>query len=197
MQSVLSAADAYFADPASPSPTPGGKQPSRAAAAQAQSFTATSKDAAAGFAPDTTLVEAHAVLSAYERAIAVTPGQDRLELRVSANDIDCSVAGKGDTGAALEVWDIGRGTLASVMMAANRCTARSVAPTVRVMRVMNASMTGNIVRNAQKGGYSVSVLPASPAVAVTGNILAGPPLLPARPLPAPFDDWGPLNTVVT
>jgi hypothetical protein len=196
MQSVLTAADTYFTDPASPSPRPGGKQPG-APAGQSQSFTATSKDAAAGFAPDNTLVEAHAVLSAYERAIAVTPGNDRLELRVSANDIDCSVVGKGDTGAALQVWDIGRGPAASVMVANNRCTTDSLAPAVRVMRVMNAAMTGNIVRNPQKGASSVLVLPASRAVAITGNIFAGAAVLPVRPLPAPFDDWAPLNTEIT
>jgi hypothetical protein len=196
MQSVLTAADTYFLDPASPSPTPAGKQPESAGAAEAGSFTATSKDAAAALTPQTPLVEAHAVLSAYERAIAVTPGRDRLELRISANDIDCSVGGKAGTGAALEVWDIGRSALASVMVADNRCTARSLGPAVRVLRVMNVAMSGNIVRNGQKGGSSAIVLPVSAAVAITGNIFAGPAVLPVRPLPAPFNDWGPVNTEI-
>jgi hypothetical protein len=219
MQSVLNAADTYFRDPASASAKPASKEsppagavqpaaqppapaaaaePSTpAAAAPAGSFTATSKDVTAGAATDTPLVAAHAVLSAYEQSVAVTPGKDRLELRVSANNIDCSVGGHGGTGAALEVWDMGRGTLASVMVDENRCTSDSQAPAVRVLRVTNVSMTGNIVRNAQKGGSSALVLPASRAVAITGNIFGGTAVLPVRPLPAPFDDWGPLNTEFT
>jgi hypothetical protein len=61
---------------------------------------------------------------------------------------------------------------------------------------MNTSMTANVIRNTQKGGHSAIVLPASPAVAITGNIFAGTAALPVRPLPAPFDDWGPLNTEI-
>jgi hypothetical protein len=58
-------------------------------------------------------------------------------------------------------------------------------------------MTGNIVRNPKKGASSVLVLPASRAVAITGNIFAGAAVLPVRPLPAPFDDWAPLNTEIS
>ena len=59
----------------------------------------------------------------------------------------------------------------------------------------------NEVEHGQEdhGSYSMGLSPAimPPAVAVTGNVFICPPRLPRRQhVPAAFDSWDPLNTVI-
>jgi Family of unknown function (DUF6519) len=66
-------------------------------------------------------------------------------------------------------------------------------------------VTGNVVANEvghegeNQRSHSMGLSPAStpPAVAVTGNVFICPPRLPSRHnVPAAFDSWDPLNTVI-
>jgi hypothetical protein len=51
-------------------------------------------------------------------------------------------------------------------------------------------MTGNIVATANAKGH-IAGNRASLNVAITGNLVTGPPMLPNCTFPAPFDSWLP------
>lgn len=82
-------------------------------------------------------------------------------------------------------------------------TGEGSIPTVALIQIARATVTGNLIfnQNAQGGKRSIVVVPLpigteNATVAVTGNVFAGTPQLPVRPLPAPLNTWGVLNAVV-
>lgn len=137
----------------------------------------------------------HVKLSDYERAAAFEPPSRDFELRVTGNDIECSVMVNGQTGPALLVWETDRSLTASAIVSDNRLggTATVVAAIILVPEVV---ADGNIVRNFNGDALSLALVGRG-QVAVTGNVIFGVPVLPPRPgLPAPLDQWDPLNTIV-
>lgn len=151
------------------------------------------------------LRKAHAELAAAEVSLAEPSRRDRLRLRFTGNDLDCALEANASTSAALIVW---AGPLAggdaenpapatvSALVADNRMSATFAASaTAMIIRVGRAVATGNHIENLAEPGFSLGVLAAGDSVAATGNFLNGTPVLPARPLAAPFNTWLPLNAV--
>jgi hypothetical protein len=105
----------------------------------------------------------------------------------------------------LLVWSEPQDTSSAFVLSANQI--RHVAagprlPTAAIALVNHCSVTGNLVLNESPESIKTSLLVApavagaAPAVAVTGNVLRGQPILPARPLPAPFNTWDVFNTIL-
>jgi hypothetical protein len=137
----------------------------------------------------------HVKLSDYERAAAFEPPSRDFELRVTGNDIECAMPGDGQTGPALLVWETDRSYTASALICGNRLGGVAKAVAV-IMLVPDVVADGNIVRNFNGKALSLALISRG-QVAVTGNVLFGAPVLPPRPnVPAPLDQWDPLNTIV-
>jgi hypothetical protein len=132
----------------------------------------------------------------------VEPPEPRLEL--TGNDVDAF----GDdpeaaSGPALIVAMLDDSASNSVVCGDNRLYGRVTGSTVNLLNVAACTVTGNLVANSltDKTDLSFVLTPNAtaqgvPAVAVTGNVFFGRAQLPARPLPAPFDTWGVMNTEV-
>jgi hypothetical protein len=108
----------------------------------------------------------------------------------------------------------------SLVCTGNRIRSRVPAgPAVAIHQLRECTLTANIVSNElaplgrvifdNRAGPNLSLVlrpsvptapsqaPATALVAVTGNVLVGPVMLPARPVAAPLDVWDVLNTVAT
>jgi hypothetical protein len=137
----------------------------------------------------------HVHLSNYERAAAFEPSSRDFELRVTGNDIECAAAGDNRTGPALIVWEADRSGTASALVSDNRLSGLATAVAVLIL-VPEVVADGNIVRNFDQKSLSLALV-GKGYVAVTGNVMFGVPVLPPRPgVPAPLDQWDPLNTIV-
>ena len=104
----------------------------------------------------------------------------------------------GQTSLALVVWDYSYLTRASISAAArlttgsliagdNQLTGNSSAVAL-VALVSVVTVTGNQVIQDETDSYSLAVVGTSAAVAITGNVLVGTPLIPAT--------WLPMNAVL-
>jgi hypothetical protein len=170
----------------------------------------------------------HLRLMALERA-AARQALDRrglsLALHIANNHIDALVAA-GPSSIGLIVFDSEQDTQSTLDMTANRIRTRSAfAPAAIVAWVERCTITGNLILNEQPraridiigsivgigGPMSLSLFPGtgSPvaralpfaAVAVTGNLFQGRPVLPQRQpfqpqVPPPMNTWEFLNTVI-
>ncbi|HEV8097530.1 MAG TPA: hypothetical protein VGP56_00195, partial [Gaiellaceae bacterium] len=143
---------------------------------------------------EVTAAQLHAVLSDFELAVALAPAEHGFDVRVTDNDLDCAVGETGTTGAALLVWNTDEEAASTALVSDNRMSGLTQAPVASLQGIGQAIANGNLVTNREREGLSLSIAAPDDA-AVTGNILHGTPLLPARPLPAPFNDWLSLNTV--
>jgi hypothetical protein len=142
-----------------------------------------------------TTQQLHAVLSDFERAVALEPATHGFELRVTDNDLECAVDETGTTGAALLVWNTDDDVETSALVSDNRMSALGEGPVAALLGVADVVANGNLIRNRQQRGLSLALVTAT-NVAVTGNIMRGIPLLPVgRPFPSPLSTWLPLNTV--
>lgn len=150
-----------------------------------------------------------------------------LMLRFRGNRVECSqpsvysalgvAAEEGQTALALVVWDFSQladdssvtreaisgspaGTPAggSLIADGNELTGNCAGPVAMVVLVSVVTFTGNQVRQEDNDKLlSLAVLGVDGGAAITGNVLFGPPLLPAgRPYASPLDTWLPFNTVV-
>ncbi len=133
----------------------------------------------------------------------VDPGTALIpRLDVSANQVDAVLA-DADSAAALFVLALDTTRMSSLVCTGNRFRSRVVqGATVSLWALAECAVTGNIVSNEIPGAEndkSIVLEPETvgkaPAVAVTGNVLVGPVVLPPRPNPAPFDTWFGLNTI--
>jgi len=119
------------------------------------------------------------------------------------NQVD-AVISEADSGAGLFVVALDRTGASSLVCAGNRIRSRVPAgAVVGLWSIVECAVTGNVVTNEVEGvrtNRSLVLQPQPlgnyPAVAVTGNVLVGLPQLPLRPLPAPFDSWYGLNTII-
>ncbi len=133
--------------------------------------------------------------------------ESALMLRFRGNWVECSqparftdtgVAGTaGQTSLALVVWDYSyltrasisaaRVTAGSLIAGGNQLTGNSsVVALVALVSVV--TVTGNQVIQDETDSYSLAVVGTSAAVAITGNVLVGTPLIPAA--------WLPMNAVL-
>ena len=138
------------------------------------------------------------------QAPAADPGtglEPRLE--VSSNQVDAVIA-ESDSGPGLIVLTLDPANASSLVCSHNRIRSRVASgSTVSVLELLESALTGNIVSNESGGEIdrSLVLVPTVPrkvaAVAVTGNVLIGPAVLPVRQLPAPFNTWNGLNTLMT
>ena len=133
----------------------------------------------------------------------VDPGTALIpRLEVSTNQVDAILA-DADSGTALFVLALDTTRMSSLVCMGNRFRSRVVqGATVSLWALAECTVTGNIVSNEIPGAEndkSIVLEPEipgkAPAVAVTGNVLIGPVVLPPRPNPAPFGNWFGLNTI--
>ena len=134
-----------------------------------------------------------------------------MSMTVSDNAIDTIVA-QASGAAGLVIADDERDTPSTLVMSGNTvlCFSPNM-PAAMVVLLDACTVTGNIVGNqaavrARGQTYSLVLAPLpqgrdTAAVAVTGNVFGGAPLLPARPVtvlptPPPMNTWLFLNTVV-
>ena len=151
------------------------------------------------------LRKAHAELAAAEVALAEPTRRDRLRLRCTGNDLDCALEDNAPTSAALIVWagPITGGDnenepppTVSALVADNRMSATFGSATAMLIRIGRAVATGNHIENLEgRGSFSLAVLAPGDSVAATGNFFKAMPVLPARPLAAPFNTWIPFNAI--
>jgi hypothetical protein len=70
-------------------------------------------------------------------------------------------------------------------------------PTVLISDLTNCTIYGNIIFNESSLQGKISlVIKKSVAVAITGNVFKGNPVLPSRQAPAPLNTWEFLNTII-
>jgi hypothetical protein len=138
----------------------------------------------------------HAVLQTVARQ-----GGLKLSLKFSDNAVSVMFP-KGDSGSCLLVWPDDSHPETAVIMDGNHLSNRgSMFPAAGLVLVPRAVITGNLVANEMTEGTSLSMFPnlskgvPGSQVAITGNVLIGPPNLPARNLLPPFNSWRPMNTV--
>jgi hypothetical protein len=133
----------------------------------------------------------------------VDPGTALIpRLDVSSNQVDAVLA-DADSGSALFVLALDTTRMSSLVCAGNRFRSRVVqGTTVSLWALAECTVTGNIISNEIPGAENdksivlePEIIGKAPAVAVTGNVLVGPVVLPPRPLPAPLNTWLGLNTV--
>ena len=125
-------------------------------------------------------------------------------LEVSSNQVDAVLA-DADSGTALFVLALDTTRMSSLVCTGNRFRSRVVqGAAVSLWALAECAVTGNIVSNEIPGAENdksivlePEVVGKAPAVAVTGNVLVGPVVLPPRPLPAPFNTWAGLNTITS
>ena len=135
----------------------------------------------------------------------VDPGTALIpRLEVSSNQVDAVLA-DADSGTALFVLALDTTRMSSLVCTGNRFRSRVVqGAAVSLWALAECAVTGNIVSNEIPGAENdksivlePEVVGKAPAVAVTGNVLVGPVVLPPRPLPAPFNTWAGLNTITS
>lgn len=163
-----------------------------------------------------------AIAPAMGKALAPAPSSPQppaagtsppLRLAVRDCQVDAVLAGSY-SGAGLLVADLAEAA-GSAIVHGNRIRNRFLnGDTALVHLLEEATVTGNILANEIAAAelslpgtdnFSLVWPPAAatplgvPALAVTGNVLVGPTLLPARPgtLPQPLQDWDVLNTVIS
>jgi hypothetical protein len=133
----------------------------------------------------------------------VDPGTALIpRLEVSTNQVDAVLA-DADSGSALFVLALDTTRMSSLVCLGNRFRSRvHQGATVSLWALAECTVTGNIVSNEIPGAEndkSIVLEPEipgkAPCVAVTGNVLIGPVVLPPRPNPAPFGTWFGLNTI--
>src|SRR5580704_914668 len=128
----------------------------------------------------------------------------RLRLDLGGCQIDATMADSRG-GAGLLVADL-TAEPGAAFIHENRIQSRFPGgETAFVGGVAESCVTGNVVANEVgpegegQASYSMGLTPAitPPAVAVTGNVFIGPPRLPRRhDVPAAFDQWDLMNTVI-
>jgi len=138
------------------------------------------------------------------QAAPIDPGtafEPRLE--ISGNQVDAVIA-ESNSGSGLLAFSLDRTQTSSIVCSHNRIRSRVASgATASLWELRECAMTGNLVVNESGGETDRSLLlvPNVPgkvaAVAVTGNVLIGPAVLPPRPLAAPFNTWDGLNTLMT
>jgi hypothetical protein len=138
---------------------------------------------------------------------------------VRSNQLDAVIADAYSASGLLLVVDGAGGGETSLVCTDNRIRARVPAgAAVSVQQVSECTFTGNLVGNElapvkqvifdQEAGPNRSLVlrplipdpgatkaPPTPLVAVTGNVLVGSAILPARPLAPPLNVWDGLNTI--
>jgi hypothetical protein len=142
------------------------------------------------------LERAFDTLAEGDRALAVaTPIADvDLRLRVSGNDIDCASEARGaDSGMALLALSGVTGGESSAVITGNRMTGRPPVAVAAVAMVPVVTADANVVRNANPDAASLALVGCR-EIAVTGNVVRAPAVVPPRPLPPPLDSWAALNT---
>jgi hypothetical protein len=117
-----------------------------------------------------------------------------LRLRVCGNDLDCTSDDRRQTGSALLVYAAFPHQAGSALVSDNRMTGRPPNAIAAIAMVPNAAVNANLIRNENPDLRSLALLGCR-SVAVTGNIVLGPALVPPRPgFAPPLDTWSPLNT---
>ncbi|HVU78833.1 MAG TPA: DUF6519 domain-containing protein [Gaiellaceae bacterium] len=141
------------------------------------------------------------------RAGEVTPADPGTavepRLAVNGNQVD-AVLTDSLSGAGLLVLSLDADHETSLVCSHNRIRSRvSSGAAASLYEVLECAVTGNIVNNdAGNAKTDLSLVLVSRVigdyrrVAVTGNVLVGIAKLPPRTLPAPFDTWDNLNTIV-
>ena len=142
------------------------------------------------------LLAANAGLAALTRLVD-SAAQAELMLRIERNDVECGLEEPTTSGPAAFVdASLREGSTTSAEVTANRISSTGTAAAAVLLGLTSQSITGNVVATTNAQATSLAVA-ASPHIAITGNVITGPPVLPAnRPFPAPLDNWLPLNTVV-
>ena len=115
---------------------------------------------------------------------------------MSSNQVDAVLA-DADSGSALFVLRARHDAVSSLVCTGNRFRSRVVqGTTVSLWALAECTVTGNIVSNeipaprtTRASCSKPEIIGKAPAVAVTGNVLVGPVVLPPRPLPAPLNTW--------
>lgn len=119
-------------------------------------------------------------------------------VRVERNSVDCAVPGHGVTGPALLTYLPVQNTqrqAPAVSVDANRLVSRRAPVTAAVLGGTVATVNGNTVIG---GGRTPEVslgVGLIEHVAIVGNVVVGPTVLPARSYPPPLNTWLALNTV--
>jgi hypothetical protein len=124
-------------------------------------------------------------------------------LAVSGNQVDAVLA-DSLSGVGLLVFSIDLDHETSLVCSHNRIRSRvSSGPAVALYELLECAVTGNLINNDAgnaKTDLSLAIVSRLVGkvhpVAVTGNVLVGPPRLPPRGIPAPFGTWDNLNTIV-
>ena len=92
------------------------------------------------------------------------------------------------------VSSVGRSMTPSAIVSGNRLSGLTEV-VAALLRVPDVVADGNLIRNLDDRAYSLALVGTS-QVAVTGNVMFGVAVLPPRPgVPAPLDQWDPLNTI--
>jgi hypothetical protein len=131
----------------------------------------------------------------------------QLSLRFEDNDVDVRVP-NATSGPALLAWEAVRDSDSALTIDGNRLASQSGAlGTVMALFLTRTAVAGNVVENGSVRGTSIMLVPAplpggdpagaarDPGVAVTGNVLYGRTIIPARPLAAPLNTWDVFNSV--
>jgi hypothetical protein len=138
-----------------------------------------------------------AAWSAINELQRISPAPERLDtrIRIESNGLDLRV-GQGDlSGPALFVYSVrDDDTTATVMIAINRIVTPLARISTALIGPRFATVTGNVIVSTTERTATLAVA-LVPEVAITGNVVRGPVLLPTRPFPAPLDTWQPLNTI--
>jgi hypothetical protein len=132
-------------------------------------------------------------------------------IRIHDNTIHCAQPDQfvgtillpGRTGSALVVFDGTQSQTSSVIVDANDILAnagdgtdKDPVPVASVTNIFFATVTGNQIRQLDHHGNSFS-LTGTENAAITGNMMAGFAILPAKPDPAPLNSWYPFNRILT
>ena len=128
-----------------------------------------------------------------DRSLARAAPTADLRLRVCGNDLDCRADRDRETGSALLVFAVFPREGGSALVSDNRMTGRPPNAVAALAMIPNAAVNANLVRNESGKSRSLALLGCR-QVAVTGNIVLGPTLVPPRPFAPPLDTWASLNT---
>jgi Family of unknown function (DUF6519) len=129
--------------------------------------------------------------------IAISPASVDTAVWIERNDIDCRPLKDAASGPALFVYAVQEtGNAATAIVSGNRMITGPAVVSAAVIGLRGGTVTGNIVGAAQEQQIALAIL-LIPAVAITGNVVAGQAVLPiGRPFPAPLDTWVALNTII-
>jgi hypothetical protein len=112
------------------------------------------------------------------------------------NDIDSFVSAT-ESGTAFSLTANPDQVATSLTMTANRLRNLALQnPTVQIIAVARATITGNHMINENVDDKSHSLMTSSTRGAVTGNVVKGQPLYPARPASTPVVTWDFFNLKV-